>query len=127
LARGLGVPKDWALAPEHCTARLLGETTSVFHWEYLSHSLLRLHDRTTVPVPDPLSLSTVVRDSPLYDPTDWEHASPAETPIFTWSPPDLRVGAPWYQTRLANLGRAVQGLPDPVGAFKDGLAALDVH
>jgi hypothetical protein len=44
LARGLGIPKDWALAPEHCTARLLGETTSVFHWEYLSRSLLRLQD-----------------------------------------------------------------------------------
>jgi hypothetical protein len=46
---------------------------------------------------------------------------------WNWSPPDLSEGGLWYQARVASLGQAVTGLPDPEQAYRDGLEALRIH
>jgi hypothetical protein len=66
-------------------------------------------------------------DKPTSPPSNVVDSEVPVTPAFVWTPPDLRVGGPWYQTHIANLGKAVQGLPDPVSAYKQGLHALDLH
>ncbi len=47
-SRGLGLPKDTGVK---ITAPLLEQTTSLFHWEYLSASLLTTKKETTSPSP----------------------------------------------------------------------------
>ena len=46
---------------------------------------------------------------------------------FEWKPPDLRKGGAWYLLKRAHLSQAVQSLPNPVEAFKQGLEDLEVH
>jgi hypothetical protein len=85
-SRGLGTPKEWSVPPEHLTERLLGETTSVFHWEYLSASLLSMttnqgQETKPSPLKTPPSLPGRSHENLPQDiPT---------TPVFKWVPPDL--------------------------------------
>jgi hypothetical protein len=53
--RGLGIPKEWKIDPRHITKGLLGRTTSLFHWEYLSTALSR--EARVVPARPPQALT----------------------------------------------------------------------
>jgi hypothetical protein len=46
---------------------------------------------------------------------------------WTWECPDLDVGQPWHQSRVASLKAAIQGLPDQDRLYAEGLRALDRH
>jgi hypothetical protein len=46
---------------------------------------------------------------------------------WTWEPPDLSKGSPWYHQCIASLRKAVANLPDGDAHFVNGLDALTVH
>jgi hypothetical protein len=100
-SQGLGLQKGLATNP---TVSLVENTTSIFHWEYLSASLVTSRRRTTnTPGPGPKVLTK---------PTQEEN-SEGEQDTFTWVPPDLSVGGSWYCERVASLKKAAAALPNP--------------
>lgn len=116
-SRGLGLPKDTGVK---ITAPLLEQTTSLFHWEYLSASLLTTKKETTSPSPADAS-GPRAKNEPL------RKQSKEPDTAFTWTPPDLSVGGEWYLARLANLKKAASSLPDPAKIIQDGLEILHIH
>jgi hypothetical protein len=125
LTRGLGVPKSWKLPVATLTDGLLRRTTSVFHWEYLSESLLRkAHSKTIETGPLPAFEDLRDRTQPSGDQTEG-HFVP--TTPFSWTPPDLRPGQPWYEKRTANLAKAAATFSDPTSVIEEGLQALETH
>jgi hypothetical protein len=40
LAKALGLPKSWDVPTKALTSKLLANTSSVFHWEYISQCLV---------------------------------------------------------------------------------------
>jgi hypothetical protein len=116
-AQGLGVPKEWKLEPRKLTKSSLSRTTSLFHWEYLTESLLPCtveptHQRGT-PV---LSIDT---DSEAVQ-------DPHRTP-FEWHPPSLVEGGEWWLDRVAHAKAASQTFPNPDDVFENCLEALRTH
>lgn len=120
VARGLGVPK---ISEKQVSSNLLSHTTSVFHWEYLSYSVsatVKAHDDART-APTARSHRTALggeTENPAKEPPSTE---------FSWVPPSLDEGGPWYEARLRNLLEAVQSFPDPEVAFKEGLEHLRNH
>jgi hypothetical protein len=55
---------------------------------------------------------------------DEEDDSDAE---WTWEPPDLRMGSPWYQDRLETLRTATEGSPEAKQWYEEGVRALERH
>jgi hypothetical protein len=85
--RGLGVPKEWKIAPKRITQGLLARrTTSLFHWEYLSTTLSR-KARPAYQSDGPSSLTW----KEMRMPVETEHVP------FSRKPPDLREGEPLHQ------------------------------
>jgi hypothetical protein len=119
-ARGLGVPKEWNLDPRALSASVLLATTSVFHWEYLSSSLLR----PALPS-EPLQVSVPVFLDQLGQ--RFPMANVEANPTFSWKPPDLSPGGEWYELRVSNLRKAAATLPNSTRLVEDGLLALAVH
>jgi hypothetical protein len=116
-SRGLGLPKDTVVK---VTAPLLEQTTSLFHWEYLSASLLMTKKEAASPPPAAASGHRALNESLRKKSRESETA-------FTWTPPDLSVGGKWYPKRLANLKKAASNLPDPAKIIQDGLDILCIH
>ena len=110
-SRGLGLPKEMVV---HLTPSLLRNTTSLFHFEYLSPSLVS-------PVAEPLFKAN------LHSPDDLEATKSQSRPVFLWNPPDLSEGSTWYNDRVHSLRVAVSTLPDAATAFDDGLELLRIH
>lgn len=106
-------------------------STSVFHWEHLTNSMSRsIWLKVTPGMSNP---STAPRE---LLPSDQRFPSRPRAPKFTWQPPDLSMGSPWYNRRLTNLNiaAAVYPLPDGVeeGTFRralvtEGLEMLARH
>jgi hypothetical protein len=115
--RGLGLPKEWQISPKRITSGLLARTTSLFHWEYLSATLLR--EARPVTNPDPLLTGPELKDR--------TRPTLVQNPPFSWKPPDLRIGKAWHKTRMKNLRRAAVSFPDPDKAIREGITALDIH
>jgi hypothetical protein len=114
-SRGLGLQKGLATSP---TVSLVENTTSIFHWEYLSASLVTNKRRATnKPGPDPRT---------TIDPSQ-EEKSEEEQEAFTWVPPDLSVGGAWYCERVASLKKAAAALPNPAKVLSEGLKILTIH
>ncbi|CAJ1968834.1 unnamed protein product [Cylindrotheca closterium] len=117
MARGLGIPKG----PEmNLSKKSLQRTTSLFHWEYLSHSLQHLF-----PMP-----ALESRPTPAEDGSSNESSSPAGPTTckeFGWVPADLSPGGTWHQQRISNLRWASEHYPEPKDIFDDGLHRLAVH
>jgi hypothetical protein len=125
LTRGLGVPKSWSLPLTVLTDGVLQQTTSVFHWEYLSESLLwKAHSKAIEPGFSPTFEELRDHSRPSGD-LNAEPTAPV-TP-FAWKPPDLRPGSKWYEQRTANLSKAAITFSDPTSVIEGGLQALETH
>lgn len=117
--RGLGgKAKGPPCFGRHPLRRMALVSTSLFHWEYLLHTLSR------VPGLRPPTSPPGVREETHQ--TQKGKTADAETP-FHWAPPDLSKGSPWYQQRVENLSTAALSCADPGRAYQEGLRALDVH
>jgi hypothetical protein len=81
--RGLGIPKEWKIDPDHITRGLLMRTTSLFHWEYILTTLLRA---------DPCVMPSSVRLRSMTGGEMKDKSQVVEGQLFTWNPPDLREG-----------------------------------
>jgi hypothetical protein len=111
-SRGLGLLKNMEVP---LSPSLLKNTTSLFHFEYLSPSLV-------TPTKAPVS-----KGNPQPAPGDTALDDPALRPVFQWSPPDLSEGGTWYNERVHSLRAAVATLPDPAKIFQEGLELLAIH
>jgi hypothetical protein len=112
-SKGLGSPKE---AKTKLSASILKSTTSLFHWEYLSMSLILPSSRTgTDPPKDD---GWVIPEEPGYDSKDLP---------FDWIPPNLAVGGKWYNERVATLWEAAATLPNTEEVVKEGLELLTIH
>jgi hypothetical protein len=84
--RGLGISKPDLI---FLTMEELRDTTSIFHWEYLSQCLMETTNASgtsaTCSIASDSTWSTLETDEPK-----------EETSPLTWRPPDLRPGQPWY-------------------------------
>jgi hypothetical protein len=116
-ARGLGVPKEWKLEPRKLTKSSLSRTTSLFHWECLTESLL---SRMIEPIGQSGApvLSMGTGNEPVQD--------PPRTP-FEWRPPSLVEGGEWWLDRVAHAKAAAQTFPNPDSVFRECLEALRIH
>jgi hypothetical protein len=119
------------------------KTTSIFHWECLSGSLIRLLDPTRS-LPLQVSVHLDVEEVPnnLTHTTfmalreraqKWKQfmeAQPCITPTpFTWNPPNLEEGGAWYKERWKTLEHAVTFYPAGRQAdlLAEGFGILKVH
>lgn len=113
LGRAKGIPSTWDLQGRHDDlTRLTGQHL----WVAVSDALFKdaeMSQGTRAP-----SMSS--REEPVTDQLDddleWE-----------WELPDLSEGGEWYQERVTNLERAIQGRADHQQLRAEGLAALAQH
>ena len=110
-SRGLGLPKEMT---GHLSPSLLRNTTSLFHFEYLSPSLVS-------PVVEPLFKGN------LHNPDVPDAKESQPRLVFHWNPPDLSEGSTWYNDRVRSLRIAVSTLPNPTTEFAAGLELLRIH
>ena len=115
-ARGLGLPKSRDVPPQALTPHLLHNTTSVFHWEYISQCFLQLMD-TSAP--------TVSVSQPVPSAGDEMPSSEAAYP--DWKPPDMTPGGEWHTARVERLRYACSLYDDGDSLFQDGLQKLMRH
>ena len=123
LAKGLGATGDsLATAKTLRNRKLLEDTTSLFHWEYLGQAIQGSTDQAEISLRPNVTLEA----PPSVD--DLETGPPAPSIPFHWRPPDLSPGARWFYQRLRSLwsvarkhGRRVLEL------FNNGLDCLAKH
>jgi hypothetical protein len=122
LARGLGMDKKSSEeAKDHLTPSLLQRTTSLFHWEYLSDGFVQIEE----PIVQPYEIA----DEFVFD-EDYEDGDRDSTEAesnFTWRPPNLQIGGPWYRRRFENLLLAAWTYKDPFPLIREGINILDRH
>ena len=120
LGCALGLPKAWIVdgASLDPVVASVQRTTSLFHWEAVAPSFVQ---GGAAP-----SRGSSVSAEP------WEDQGVerlGDTPVFQWTPPDLREGGPWYMERVQSLRAAVQtySVERQATLLADGLADLAVH
>lgn len=123
LAKGLGAtgPRlDYARTLRH--RKILEQTTSLFHWEYISQALqgdTTQHSTTLRP-------DITLEEPPAVD--DLETGEPAQSVPFHWKPPDLSPGARWFYRRLRTLWKVAKQHGNRVlDMFNHGLDCLAKH
>ena len=101
------------------SSKLAKQTTSVYHWEYLSPIFTEAVTETltpssseTIPVID-LITSSSIDTPPSFD--------------FAWRPPDLSIDGAWYKERISNLHRASMQYNNSEEVYEDGLLRLERH
>ena len=115
-AKGLGLDKTWNVPPGLLTAKLLSNSSSLFHWEYISQCfLLQMSEPVTIP---PVSISL---------PSSTVLSVPDDTEYPEWRPADMSVGSPWYQARITRLRQACSTYPNSDKLYEDGLQMLARH
>jgi hypothetical protein len=123
LARGLGVDKKVADGIRtDLSADLLQQTTSIFHWEYLSDGFVT----HTTPQSDTKSVNTAT----TADETDWSDSESDDDNTaepFSWCPPSLAIGGAWYRQRFESLILASAQYLDPFPLVREGINILDRH
>jgi hypothetical protein len=90
-SRGLGILKDTEVP---LSPSLLKNTTSLFHFEYISSSLVVS------------TKALVCKGNPQQEPDLDVLDNPALCPGFKWNPPDLSEGRVWYNARVRSLRAA---------------------
>ena len=130
MAKGLGVTKQqMAVAP--LTARMLNATTSIFHWEFLSESLLLKGspdswiESPSEQVDTDLRVEEVLHKQALHD----QHlVGDPDTHPIEWRPPDLREGGEWYQARMQRLIEVAQDRGNQAAdLIREGQKILETH
>jgi len=92
--RGLGYTKEES---DDVPEQLARQTTSIYHWEYLSPILAGIPSEVPSPAEFPVDNIPVV---------DLISSSSTEAPPsfdFVWRPPDLSVNGEWYNTQVEHL------------------------
>lgn len=126
LARGLGVDKGTAEGlAERLTPKILEQTTSVYHWEYLSVGLV-MTQAPTADGYDPTMNDGTPPYCSLATQTNVEDLN-SKKPEFVWYPPDLTAGGVWYKRRLLNLIIAANNYEDSFDKLRQGIQMLDIH
>lgn len=119
IAKGLGVPKEWNVAKEAYSAKLISNTASLFHWEYLSQCFLL--SVTTKPAPPVVpSLEPTPTNLPPADDDDGYD-------FPEWRPPDMSPGSPWYAARIKRLERAASFYENSSELIAEGIQQLAIH
>jgi hypothetical protein len=117
--RGLGLPKTRLLQPSDLNASLLKNTTSVFHWEYISQCLL-----APFLASPPIFASS--EPIPVTDYGDLDDDTPdADWP--DWKPPDMTPGGKWYRARIRRLKYASSFYENSTIIFNKGVEILERH
>jgi hypothetical protein len=116
MAHGLGLPKSRDVPPQALTPHLLHDTTSVFHWEYISQCFLQLMD-TSAPT---ISVSQPV-------PTAGDEMPSSEAAYPDWKPPDMTPGGEWHTAWVERLRYACSFNDDSDSLLQDGLQKLMQH
>ena len=120
LAKGKGLPSEWAQPDTSLIPACVVPATSTHVWSAICDSLRDwLVEPPTVPAPRRRKYSPL--PSPDLAPED---ASPEE---WDYQPPDLSIDSPWYKDRVASLWAATEGRPDQASLVTKGLEALTVH
>lgn len=118
-ARGLGLPKNWNLPDSALSAKLISNSASLYHWEYVSQCFLKMiHSLKAGPTvaksKDP-DVPTTPNETTLEE--DWPE----------WKPPDMTPGGVWHQARVDRLKWACSFYDKSDLLFEDGLAKLAIH
>lgn len=124
IAKGLGVPREWMAKDEtnpYPSEKLLNLTTAIFFFEYLAPLIYREYDQSTTTAPELIHPEST--NASLTTP----HSRTAIEHPFEWRPPDLSVGADWYERRVQNLRAAALTTEDPDLTIQEGLEALRKH
>ena len=124
ILRGLGMEKQDAEWGAKESMDVIRNTTSVFHWEYLSQCFLLMgsvppEKRNWENDDDETAYST---DDDPYD-SDQDD----DQPWPGWIPPDMSPGSSWTRTRVDNLVRASKYYPDPEEIVRQGMQDLEIH
>ena len=117
-AKALGAPKLLLASPDALSPKLLGNSTSVFHFEYLSQCfLLQLKDPTSSSPQPEVEVHDALSSPPSPPPYDFPE----------WRPPDLSPGGVWHTTRVQRLKTACSHYVDSDRLFAEGLVLLENH
>jgi hypothetical protein len=143
IGRGLGASKEDCVALEEPRTpadirgahKMLLHSTSLFHWEYLSSSIVGLtdwaaHDRPLATELEAIPSDIAEATFELMKRRAAGHSDlpEAETKSFKWRPPDLAEGGTWYHARLASLHQAVTHYPgQEQQLIAQGLEILRIH
>ena len=115
VCRGLGM----SAPPPRVSPPVINCSTSLFHWNYLMEGLWQTprSPQATTPLIAPAYPS----------PPPMQSIGSNSNPLFTWRPPDLSLGGPWYLKRIHNLEAAAKSFPDPYSVIEEGLKILSIH
>jgi hypothetical protein len=117
LAKAKGIPEEW-LKQGKWMGRSIEQVTDLHIWTAVSTSLRC--STVNQPVSTTSASSAIPKAQAGTDNFVTEE-------VWEWSPPDLSEGGEWHQARVANLRKAVAGLPDADVVYQEGLKALRVH
>eukprot|EP00956_Cyclotella_meneghiniana_P001834 scaffold2011_cov26-Cyclotella_meneghiniana.AAC.4 len=115
-AKALGAPNSLLGSQDHLTPKLLSNSSSIFHFEYLSQCfLLQLPEHQLV------APTSAIDTAPSLD-------SPADNEVFPeWCPPDMSPGGAWHTARLERLRFACSHYDNSDELFQQGLDLLAIH
>ena len=110
MGRALGASRDHlSTLSEKKACKHLRNTTSVFHWEYLSQGLTgaALKDTGVLKSRGASAEEDLQGELSKRLLSDPPVPTPEPEPV-NWSPPDLRPGGTWHSNRVTNLMRVVR-------------------
>lgn len=117
MGKGHGGNPDWLYKNKR---RFFEQTTSRYHWEYLSLSLTQ-----TFQAPSPPDTQCG------FPPEEGFHSKIGSVanhrPEWKWVPPDLTKGGVFYQARLESLQRAASTYEQSSDIIAEGIDILDRH
>jgi hypothetical protein len=130
LAKALGINKEKLSDSTETNARTLRNTTSIFHWEYLSDSLSFQDSSTKIhKVEDDDLIYQSIEEilERLGEEDDHLITDPIYHPIL-WRPPDLKKNGDWYKARMKKLEEVVKEYGDDKQKWiKEGEEILENH
>ena len=123
VARGLGASSRWTKDDAPLPDSLLRRSSSIFHWEYISSSILR----TRSSPPELISPDDFAHRVAAFVDSTSSPPPPSDLPPFVWSPPDLSFGGTFHAARIASLRAAANTYANSAEIFDAGLKDLRVH
>jgi hypothetical protein len=119
--KALGAPKHLLATPESLSPKLLSNTSSIFHHEYLSQCFLLQLQTCHFALPGAASEPSAPAAPPPLVPTDDDEVFPE------WRPPDMSPGGVWHTERVERLRFASSHYENSEALFSQGLEQLAIH